>query len=240
MYCGDETGAFIGEVGYTSSKFGYGSVDIPKVVLPSSVSYDNNQKKIVASGLEYGPSHRPAPSLEIVHKYEHPSSWNDNAADTTISDHYLHSNGCISHWDAFENLWEKAFLDLRVRDAQKWSNNSNKLEYRCPHPICAIDPGLTATPFESSSSSSTTTKNRQKEKMMEILFEKFDAPAVFIALSPSCSAFSVGRPTSLVLDIVSGFNIMNIQLHVVDALFVKKFLSSILNFPGCIVCFLCY
>ena len=134
---------------------------------------------------------------------------------------------------------EKAFLDLRVQDTQKWSSNSNKLEYCCPHPICAIDPGLTATSFESSSSS-TTTKNRQKEKMMEILFEKFDAPAVFIALSPSCSAFSVGRPTSLVLDIVSGFNIMNIQLHVVDVLFVKKFISSILNFPGCIVCFLCY
>jgi len=74
--------------------------------------------------------------------------------------------------------------------------------------------------------------------MMEILFEKFDAPAVFIALSPSCSTFSVGRSTSLVLDI--GFNIMNIQLHIIDVLFVKKFISSILNFPGCTVHFLCY
>jgi hypothetical protein len=109
MYCGDETGAFIGEVGYTSSKFGYGGEDIPKVVLTSSVSYDNNQKKIVASGLEYGPSHRPAPSLEIVHVYDHPSSWDDNAANTTISDHYLHSNCCISHWDAFKNLWKRHF-----------------------------------------------------------------------------------------------------------------------------------
>lgn len=209
MYCGDETGAFIGEVGYSSSKFGYGGEDIPKVVLPSYVSYDNDQKRIVASGLEYGPSHRPPSSLDIVHVYDHPSSWNDTA-DSTMADHYLHSNGCISNWDAFEHLWEKAFLDLRVRDAQKWSNNASKVEYRCPHPICAIDPGFAAT-SGSINSGSTTMKNRQKEKMMEILFEKFDAPAVFIALSPSCSAFSVGRPTSLVLDIVSAFQIMIIS-----------------------------
>ncbi|KAL3811667.1 hypothetical protein ACHAXA_002761 [Cyclostephanos tholiformis] len=37
MYCGDETGAFIGDVGSHTSRFGYGGEDCPKVVVPSAV-----------------------------------------------------------------------------------------------------------------------------------------------------------------------------------------------------------
>ncbi len=205
MYCGDETGAFIGEVGYSSSKFGYGGEDVPKLVVPSYVSYDQNQKKIIASGLEYGPTHRPNPSLELVHVYDHPSSWNNSDSDS-IADQYLQSNGSINNWNAYENLWERAFYDLHVRDSRKWSSSSssNKAENSCPHPICSIDQGFTSNNTNNTTNNTTAKKqNRQREKIMELLFEKFDAPAVFIAPSPACSAFSVGRPTSLVLDMVS-------------------------------------
>ncbi|KAL3794327.1 hypothetical protein ACHAW5_009887 [Stephanodiscus triporus] len=37
MYCGDETGAFIGDVGSHTARFGYGGEDCPKVVVPSAV-----------------------------------------------------------------------------------------------------------------------------------------------------------------------------------------------------------
>lgn len=35
MYCGDETGSFVGEVGSHTSRFGYGGDDAPKFVVPS-------------------------------------------------------------------------------------------------------------------------------------------------------------------------------------------------------------
>ena len=31
MYCGDETGAFVGDLGHSTSRFGYGGDDAPKV-----------------------------------------------------------------------------------------------------------------------------------------------------------------------------------------------------------------
>ena len=37
MYCGDETGAFIGDIGSHTARFGYGGEDCPKVVVPSAV-----------------------------------------------------------------------------------------------------------------------------------------------------------------------------------------------------------
>ncbi|KAL7460365.1 hypothetical protein ACHAXS_000821 [Conticribra weissflogii] len=47
MYCGDETGAFIGDVGSHTSRFGYGGEDCPKVVVPSAVyeHYSNGVDK---------------------------------------------------------------------------------------------------------------------------------------------------------------------------------------------------
>lgn len=36
MYCGDETGAFVGDVGGRTARFGYGGEDCPKVVVPSA------------------------------------------------------------------------------------------------------------------------------------------------------------------------------------------------------------
>ena len=37
MYCGDETGSFIGEIGSHTCRFGYGGEDNPKMVMPSYV-----------------------------------------------------------------------------------------------------------------------------------------------------------------------------------------------------------
>jgi actin-related protein len=37
MYCGDETGSFIGEIGSHACRFGYGGEDNPKMVTPSYV-----------------------------------------------------------------------------------------------------------------------------------------------------------------------------------------------------------
>jgi Actin len=40
----------------------------------------------------------------------------------------------------------------------------------------------------------------QREKLVQLLFEKFQPPALFIAKTNVLSSFAVGRPTSLVID----------------------------------------
>lgn len=40
-----------------------------------------------------------------------------------------------------------------------------------------------------------------RERMVSLMFEKYDPPAVFLSKNPVLSSFAVGRPTSLVVDI---------------------------------------
>jgi len=42
MYCGDETGAFVGDISSDSCSFGYGGEDSPKSVFPSYMYPDGN------------------------------------------------------------------------------------------------------------------------------------------------------------------------------------------------------
>ena len=229
MYCGDETGAFIGDVGYSSCKFGYGGEDAPNLVLPSYIGkeQDNNDKKLCVG---YGATHRPRSNLELQHIYSRPppralpppSSWNSNddcpsakiSAGITNGVEYLSRDGRIVNWDAWEATWEKAMTDLCVRAKAKWTSprnvSSSLLEGHCPHPICAIEAGFAhygsccIDDTTESYTYSSKTGAAQKEQMTEILFETFGAPAVFIAPSPAVSAFSVGRPTGLVVDVGGG------------------------------------
>jgi hypothetical protein len=236
MYCGDETGAFVGDVGYSTSKFGYGGDDLPKAVIPSVVGElevsgeadadtDTSLKKNFLTG--QGAISRYQPNLELRYIHNRPN-YDENERGVGINDGeaYLEHDGVIADWDAWEACWNKAFVDLRVRDCTKWSSPSQLLQQTskkakisisaeaassilegpCPHPICATQPGYTHYPGNTSEDDNNKNQRfqRQREKILERLFETFDAPAVFIIPSPAVSAFSLGRPTSLVVDVGGG------------------------------------
>lgn len=44
----------------------------------------------------------------------------------------------------------------------------------------------------------------QRAKLAELLFEKLQAPALFLARAPVLAAFAAGRPTALVVDVGAG------------------------------------
>lgn len=82
-------------------------------------------------------------------------------------------HGVLSDWDAVEALWSHAFKDqMRVNPEG--------------HPIMMAEP--------------THNSRAAREKMVELLFEKYKAPAVFLAKNAVLSSFAVGRQTSLVVD----------------------------------------
>ncbi|XP_060855750.1 actin-like protein 6B [Metopolophium dirhodum] len=81
--------------------------------------------------------------------------------------------GLIQDWDAFENLMEYAFSSCLFTDPKF-------------HPII-----FTESPMN-------TYKNR--EKLMELLFEKFNVPAMMLCKNSAAAAFSCGVQTGIVVD----------------------------------------
>ncbi|CEI88339.1 hypothetical protein RMCBS344292_02730 [Rhizopus microsporus] len=101
-------------------------------------------------------------------------------------------DGMIRDWDAVEQIWKTAFQDyLHINPSE--------------HPFLCTEPAW------------NTTENR--EKLMELAFEKFDMPAFYVAKSPVMTAYSVGRATALVLD--SGGSITS-AVPVYDGYVLKK------------------
>ncbi|MCL7022883.1 hypothetical protein MKW94_026372 [Papaver nudicaule] len=81
-------------------------------------------------------------------------------------------HGIVSNWDDMEKIWENTFYKLRVEPME--------------HPIL-----LTEAPL-------STKANR--EKMTQIMFETFTAPAMYVAMQPVLALFASGRSTGIVWD----------------------------------------
>jgi actin-like protein 6A len=65
MYCGDETGSFIGDIGSYSARFGYGGCNAPSYVVPSMVLTQQQQ---------HLPSTDSTPNTSMIHQSSIPTS----------------------------------------------------------------------------------------------------------------------------------------------------------------------
>jgi actin-related protein len=129
MYCGDETGSFVGEIGTRSSKFGYGGQDAPGLVTPSYVVLDGDGRAARPPAVpsccynrQWGERNVQTPMRTI----EVPESV--DPAD------FLAQGDCVQDWDAWEALWRHSFHVMRTKDNFKHTspaacvtsnNNSN-------------------------------------------------------------------------------------------------------------------
>lgn len=85
------------------------------------------------------------------------------------------SNGSLDDWDVVEYLWDRALTSLRYDER---------------------NPVLCGIP-------SWTTPAAQ-EKYFELMFERFDAPAVYLSRNAALASFSCGRSSALVVDCGAG------------------------------------
>ncbi|CEG67674.1 hypothetical protein RMATCC62417_04071 [Rhizopus microsporus] len=86
-------------------------------------------------------------------------------------------DGIIEDWEAMEHIWEETFRSMLSIQPEE-------------HPLLCTEPAW------------NTTENR--EKAIELAFEKFAFPAFYLAQDAVMTAFSVGRGTALVLDSGAG------------------------------------
>ncbi|EIE27441.1 putative Acttin-related protein 4 [Coccomyxa subellipsoidea C-169] len=83
------------------------------------------------------------------------------------------NNGLYDNWDAIEAIWGHIFNDRLA---------ANPAE----HPVMLAEPSFNTKDI--------------REKTVELLFEKFSPPAVFLAKNAVLSSFAMGRQSSLVVD----------------------------------------
>jgi actin-related protein len=242
MYCGDETGSFIGDVGSCSARFGYGGNNAPSYVVPSIVMTQEDNAKILKSSIpascynyKYG---HPNDSESVVYDYRVPmrrvrcppnAQEQQQIGPITDPSAYLQQGDTIDDWDAYEHLWMNAIDTLSVKNIYKHTTgqiSSTKSgiksstirsskgststiaagDNHCTHPFLVISPGITHPMVTDNTSTNTTMYNANRNKkeilrMTELMMEKFDARAMFVAPTPMLCAFAHGRQTALVVDI---------------------------------------
>lgn len=223
MYCGDETGAFIGDIGSHTCRFGYGGEDNPKYVVSSYVGYNEDQKKRIPTSCYRMKS---SELKSIYRKADTNIAENKHQVDPTA---YLQQGDIVEDWDAYEHAWRSSFDVLRVRDPAKHTTGGdtpsstttapsgvtsstiqpsyNSAEGKCVHPILVVDPGCTHVVGSNGGEGSQydkAVKREQTAKLTEMLMESMNAVSMFVAPSPMLAAFSHGRQTCLVVDIGAG------------------------------------
>ncbi len=226
MYCGDETGAFIGDVGCHTARFGYGGEDCPKLVVPSAVyraalKEDGKNGDGILSNKEFcGKYKAPVSMMRLPPDYCFASneggsdgggvgfipiysSLNSNIQKKSTASTAM--DGAIEDIDAWAALWEYSYQALCVRGRGKHTVGHKYYQIEPElQPEAAAD-GPIDHPILAVDSTRTTTSakshDKQRALMLESLFESLSAPAAYIAPSPVLSSFAYGRQTSLVVDI---------------------------------------
>eukprot|EP01084_Bolivina_argentea_P190452 327280_1 len=102
---------------------------------------------------------------------------NDAKDKTDILLKYPIQHGIITNWDTMEKIWEYSFNELQVDPSEQQLL-------------------MTDAPLNPKSN---------REKMVQIVFEKFDIPSFFVQVQSVLSLYSTGRTTGIVLD--SGYQV---------------------------------
>jgi actin-related protein len=132
MYCGDETGSFIGEIGSHTCRFGYGGEDNPKLTMPSYVVSNNsggNDGSAQRRRMSRFSSLHPPREEEVMESIlrmpidgtGNCDSGNDWYTQKPLTDpnNFLRQGEIVENWDNLQTAWEHSMDGLRATDTLK-------------------------------------------------------------------------------------------------------------------------
>ena len=198
----DEVNAIVIDFGANAVKAGYAGEESPKVHFPSCVGAITRDKDGAAEAkanggagdardvemAEAGADASTTPKKESDGGSKSKANGSDATRDLYVGHFALNyrrenmevvspfdeETGLLSDWDLVENIWRHTLTDRLHIDPTE-------------HPVLLAEPNFNS--------------KECREKSLEILFETFQPPAVFLAKNACLSSYSAGRPTSLVLDV---------------------------------------
>ncbi|KAJ2357897.1 NuA4 histone acetyltransferase subunit [Coemansia erecta] len=184
-YGGDEVNALVLDVGSTWTRAGFAGEDLPKGYFPSHVGYIERAVEVTETQDEPKPASPTDNDVEMGDASTNgtrPSKQRTYYVGDTESSTWREGmeiggpleNGLVQDWDVYEKIWEYAFKTrLRVRAED--------------HPILV--------------SEAAWNTSEQREKLVELAFERFQSPAFYVCKAPVMAAFGTGKHTALVLDV---------------------------------------
>lgn len=177
LYGGDEIGALVFDVGSYTLRVGYAQEDTPKAEIPAAVGVvieDANQMSTLST------------DMGVDEKKPDPSS----ITTTVDTKHYIDTNyinvprkgmevanymkdGMIEDWDLFEKVLDYTYSKCLLTESEF-------------HPVL-----MSEAPWNIRS---------KRERLTELMFEKYNVPAFFLVKNAVLAAFANGRATGLVVD----------------------------------------
>ncbi|XP_055376773.1 actin-like protein 6B [Condylostylus longicornis] len=170
LYGGDEIGALVFDPGHHSLRVGYAQEDTPKTEIPSVVGV--------------GPED-PDTNQDLETKQDNNITQNNTGRKYYVDTTYVNvprsnmeiqtymKDGMIDNWDLFEKVLDYTYAKVIQSESEF-------------HPVLF-------------SEASWNVRNN-REKLTELMFEKYNVPAFFLVKNAVLAAFASGRATALVVD----------------------------------------
>ncbi|XP_022729061.1 actin-related protein 4-like [Durio zibethinus] len=175
MYGGDEVSAIVIDLGSHTCKAGYAGEDAPKAVFPSVVgSIDQMDADDDNDNNDSKTSNNNVDSNKPKGKRR---LYVGSQALGFRRDHMEVlsplKDGVVVDWEIVDSIWDHAFKECLLIDPKE-------------HPMLLAEPSFNT--------------QQQRERTVEIMFEKYKVPALFLAKNAVLTSFASGRATSVVVD----------------------------------------
>ena len=178
LYGGDEIGALVFDIGHYSLRVGYAQEDTPKAEIPAVV------------GVVEDANHAAAIKTDGIDAEEKKPDSTNVSSSTSDTKHYIDTNylhvarkgmeissymkdGMIEDWDLFEKVLDYTYAKCIQSESEF-------------HPVL-----MSEAPWN---------VRNKREKLTEIMFEKYSVPAFFLVKNAVLAAFANGRATGIVVD----------------------------------------
>ncbi|KAL1565999.1 Actin-related protein 4 [Salvia divinorum] len=176
LFDSDEVSAIVVDLGSHTCKAGYAGEDAPKAVFPSVVGSIDGMEIDDADNANMNSGSTPDS------KSKGKSKFYVGSQDLGYRRDHMEvlspmKDGVVVDWDMVENIWDHALRKCLLIDPKE-------------HPMLFAE--------------SCSNSQQQREKTAEIMFEKYQVPALFLAKNAVLTSFASGRATSLVVDCGGG------------------------------------
>ncbi|XP_051134818.1 actin-related protein 4 [Andrographis paniculata] len=180
MYGGDEVSAMVVDLGSHTCKAGYAGEDAPKAVFPSVVGLIDEMEVENTDNSDKTAGSTPDSKMKGKRKlYIGSQDLGFRRDHMEVSSPI--KDGVVVDWDMVDNIWDYALRKCLLVDPKE-------------HPMLFAEP--------------CSNTQHQREKTAEIMFEKFQVPALFLAKNAVLTSFASGRSTALVVDCGGGSTVV--------------------------------